>query len=91
MDVTVELYVSYCTPTTQAKKQSSSLSDLLTIKGVSFQEYDVGYDESRKGELKAMTGSADLPKLLVNGASIGTYDDIIMLEESGQLDALLGL
>ena len=62
---------------------------LLKRKGVAFQEIDVSDDPETRERLLRETGSHTVPQIFINGASVGGYDDIAMLDRRGALDPLL--
>ncbi len=63
---------------------------LLDAKDVDFQEIDVtGDDEARMALVAKAGGRRTVPQIFINGQSIGGYDDLRALEESGKLDQML--
>ena len=63
---------------------------LLDAKDVDFQEIDVtGDDEARLALVAKAGGRRTVPQIFINGQSIGGYDDLRALEESGKLDQML--
>jgi len=62
---------------------------LLRGKGVAFREIDVSNDEEARQRLLRETGSRTVPQIFINGASVGGYDDIALLDRRGALDPLL--
>ena len=63
--------------------------NLLFVKGVSFQVFDVTNDEEQRKLLTEQTGCDTIPQVFINGAFIGGCSDLQTLEELGQLDDLL--
>jgi glutaredoxin 3 len=80
----VEVYTTtYCPYCVRAKQ-------LLDAKDVDYTEIDVtGNDEVRIKLVEMSGGRKTVPQIFINGVSIGGYDDMRALEESGKLDALL--
>ena len=79
----VTIYVtSYCPYCTRAKA-------LLTRKGVSFTEIDVGNDPAKRAWLAEQTGMRTVPQVFINGRSVGGSDDIHALDRAGKLDPML--
>ena len=80
----VEVYTTtYCPYCVRAKQ-------LLDAKDVDYTEVDVtGNDEARIKLVEMSGGRKTVPQIFINGVSIGGYDDMRALEESGKLDALL--
>ena len=81
----VEVYsTDYCPYCVRAKQ-------LLDAKDVDYTEIDVTHDDKARISLVEKSGGRrTVPQIFINGASIGGYDDLRALEESGKLDSLLG-
>lgn len=81
----VEIYsTDYCPYCVRAKQ-------LLDAKDIDYTEIDVsGNDKARIALVEKSGGRKTVPQIFINGASIGGYDDLRALEESGKLDSLLG-
>jgi len=81
----VEVYsTNYCPYCVRAKQ-------LLDAKDIDYTEIDVtGNDEARMALVEKSGGRKTVPQIFINGQSIGGYDDLRALEESGKLDSLLG-
>jgi len=63
---------------------------LLTEKGVAFAEIGVLGDRAAKAEMiQRADGRRTVPQIFINGRGIGGSDDLMALERSGKLDALL--
>ena len=78
----VEVYAtSYCWYCRQAKA-------LLGRKGVEYESIDAT-DPARRREAIERSGRRTVPQIFIGGRSIGGYDDLRALEDSGELDALL--
>lgn len=61
---------------------------LLRNKGVPFQEKLLKTSEEMMA-LKAKTGWMTFPQIFVGEKMIGGYDDMVALDQSGELDRLL--
>ena len=81
----VEVYsTTYCPYCVRAKQ-------LLDAKDVDYTEIDVTGDEAARSALVEKSGGRKtVPQIFINGVSIGGYDDLRLLEETGKLDGLLG-
>ncbi len=82
----VEIYVKdncpYCEKAT----------DLFDAKGVEYETYNVSGDEALFEEMvERANGRQTAPEVFVDDELIGGWDDTCELEESGELDELLGL
>ena len=62
---------------------------LLNEKKISFQEIAVDIDSEKRAEMEKLSGRRTVPQIFINGKSIGGYDDLSALAQSGQLDILL--
>jgi len=87
----VEVFLSLATSSTKVKKDIQSLKFLLDKKGVKYLEYDVGTNEAKKNEAFGKSGVRTLPQLFIDGKYVGDYEAAQMLEETGELNDLLGI
>lgn len=79
----VEIYTQpWCAYCARAK-------DLLTRKGVAFREIEAPQGSPAREEAIRRSGRATVPQIFIDGTGIGGCDDLLALERSGQLDALL--
>jgi glutaredoxin 3 len=63
---------------------------LLTSKGVSYQDIDLGAQPARRAEMiERAGGRTTVPQIFIDGRHIGGCDDLHALDRSGQLDPLL--
>ena len=81
---TVEIYTkSTCGFCHMAKR-------LLTAKGVSFSEVDILVQPDRRAEMiQRANGRSTVPQIFIEGNHIGGCDDLMGLDRSGKLDAML--
>jgi len=87
----VEVFLSLATSSTKIKKDIQSLKFLLDKKGVKYLEYDVGTNPAKKDEAFTKSGTRNLPQLFIDGKFVGDYEAAQMLEETGDLNTLLGI
>lgn len=81
---TVEIYTSSLCGYCFAAKR------LLTQKGVSFAEIDVGGDpEQRQTMMSRAGGRHTVPQIFIGGQHVGGYDDLSALDRAGKLDPLM--
>lgn len=82
--VKVDVYsTNYCPYCVRAKQ-------LLDAKDIDYTEIDVtGDDAARMALVEKSGGRKTVPQIFINGNSIGGYDDLRALEESGKLDEML--
>ena len=63
---------------------------LLNEKGVEFTEIEAAYDPAKKQEMMQRSGGkATFPQIFIGDRHIGGCDDMMALEDRGQLDPLL--
>ena len=62
----------------------------LKSKGLDFREYDIK-KENKMEEMFERTGNKTVPQIIINGKSIGGYDDMIFLQKSGEFNELLDI
>jgi glutaredoxin 3 len=81
----IEIYTQpFCGYCYRAKK-------LLDDKGVGYEEIDVMEQPARRAEMVERAGGrSSTPQIFIDGKAIGGCDDMLALNRSGELDALLG-
>ena len=80
----VEIY------TTQICGFCHAAKKLLTRKGVSFSEIDVGRHPEKRAEMtQRANGGRTVPQIFIAGKHVGGCDDLYDLERRGKLDVLL--
>lgn len=62
---------------------------LFRQKGVDFEEIDVEASADARREMITRSGRRSVPQIFVGDAHVGGSDDLLALESSGRLDALL--
>ena len=83
-DKKIEVYSKeWCPYCTKAKA-------FLKSKGLDFREYDIK-KENKMEEMFERTGNKTVPQIIINGKSIGGYDDMISLQKSGEFNELLDI
>jgi glutaredoxin 3 len=82
----IEIYTkAWCGYCFRAKK-------LLDSKGVTYTEHDITMGGPKRAEmLKRKPDAFTVPQIFIGGQAVGGSDDLARLEQSGKLDALLGL
>ncbi len=73
---------SYCPYCTRAKQ-------LLTRKGVAFEEIDAEHDDQLRAWLVEKTGQQTVPQIFAGERSLGGFSDIDALDRQGKLDPIL--
>lgn len=80
----VQIYIKPTCPYCMRAKQ------LLTEKGVAFEEIDVNQQPEVYTALKQRTNHHTVPQIFIDEQFIGGCDQLYALERDGKLDALLG-
>lgn len=62
---------------------------LLTRKSVAFEDISVSNDPARRAEMEARSGNHTVPQIFVGDTHVGGFDELCVLEKSGELDKLL--
>jgi glutaredoxin 3 len=67
----------------------SAAERLLRGKGVEFENIDCTGDRAKREWLAEVTGRTTVPQVFIDGRPVGGYDDLKVLDRSGELDKLL--
>ena len=79
----VVLYTTrYCPYCVRAKQ-------LLSSKGVSFQDIPVDNDPEKRDEMMQKSGRHTVPQIWIGGTHVGGCDELYDLERQGKLDGML--
>lgn len=62
---------------------------LLTRKGVTYEEIDVGSSPQRLAEMLQRSNRRSVPQIFIGEHHVGGFDDLAALARGGELDALL--
>jgi glutaredoxin 3 len=62
---------------------------LLDGKGLSYEEINIEEINMSREQLAELTGGMTVPQIVVNGTSIGGFDKLMILSQSGELEKLL--
>ena len=74
----------WCGPCVYAKK-------LLNEKNIQYKEIDIEQNDISREDLEKMTGGSTVPQIIINDKCIGGFDQLLKLEQSGELNKLLWL
>jgi glutaredoxin 3 len=58
---------------------------LLDKRGVPYDEVNLAKDPSGRAELVRMTGMMTFPQVVIDGAPIGGYQELVQADRSGRL------
>ena len=75
--------------TTQWCPYCRNAKALLARKGQKWEEIDVEAEPARRREMVERSGRTSVPQIWIDERHIGGCDDLVALERSGELDALL--
>ena len=64
---------------------------LFETKNIEYEEINIEEVGISRLKLKEITGGHTVPQIVINGTSIGGYDQLIMLEQMNKLDELISL
>ena len=62
---------------------------LLTRKGISYEERVVNRDPDLRAEMERRSGRTSVPQIFIGDTHVGGFDELCMLDKSGELDKLL--
>ncbi len=65
--------------------------ELLSAKGVKFQEINVERNSATELKMRKESGRDTVPQIFIDGKSRGGFEDIADLDRAGKLDELLGI
>ena len=81
---TIQMYSkSWCPYCDRAKA-------LLRAKGQEWQEIDIEAEARLAAEMIERSGRRTVPQIFIDGQHVGGFDELQVLEDAGELDALLG-
>jgi glutaredoxin 3 len=63
---------------------------LLEAKNVTIKEVDIDSAPEKRAEMQNRSGRRTVPQIFIGDHHVGGSDDLLALEEAGQLDGLLG-
>ena len=73
---------SWCPSCVSAKR-------LLESKGVEYEEINIEEVNISRQELAKIAGSATVPQIIINETPIGGFDNLLELEQNGELNKML--
>jgi glutaredoxin 3 len=62
--------------------------ELLTRRGVAFEEINLAKDPAGRAQLVARTGMLSFPQVVVEGRVLGGFRELLQADQSGELAAL---
>lgn len=80
----VEIFTTPWCPYCHAAK------DLLSERGVPFEEQDVSGDPALRTAVRERSGRSTVPQIFIGGEAIGGYEELARLDRDGALLTLMG-
>ena len=79
MNPKITIYsTSWCQPCKLAKR-------LLESKGLEYSEIDIEDKGWSREDLNNITGGRTVPQIVIDGKTLGGYDDLLKLDQEGKL------
>jgi len=70
----------------------SAAKHLLNKKKISYTEFDIAVDSSKRQEMQEKTnGARTIPQIFIGDNHVGGYNELKALEVAGKLNSLLGI
>ena len=66
-----------------------SAKALLEKRGVAYEEINLARDSDARMRLQEVTGMVTFPQIVIDGTSIGGFDQLLAADRSGRLPELL--
>ena len=79
----IKIYSTSWCPSCNAAKA------LLKSKGLDYEEINIENEGMSRQQLSEITGGHTVPQIIVNGNSIGGFEQLMTLNQSGKLDDML--
>ena len=73
---------SWCPSCVSAKR-------LLESKNIAFKEINIEQENISREKLTEISGAGTVPQIMINNKSIGGFDKLLQLDQSGKLNKLL--
>ena len=64
---------------------------LLKDKGLEFEDVLVNGNDGTRTHMEALTNGRTVPQVVINDTPVGGFDELYKMEQSGELDQLLGI
>jgi glutaredoxin 3 len=75
--------------TTEMCPHCRSAKALLDRRGISYEEINLARDPDSRRELADITGMVTFPQILIDGAPIGGFQELLAADRAGRLNELL--
>lgn len=61
--------------------------NLLTKRGLEFEEVEVTHDTIKEKEMRDLSGGTTVPQIFFNNKAIGGYNELLEMDMQGQLES----
>lgn len=75
--------------TTEPCSYCRTAKALLEKRGVGFTEINLSKDAAGRAELASRTGMMTFPQIVIDGATLGGYQELAVADRDGRLDELI--
>lgn len=75
--------------TTDFCQYCRSAKALLDKRGIAYEEINLARDADARNQLHEVTGMVTFPQILIDGKSIGGFDQLLAADRAGRLPELL--
>ena len=75
--------------TTDMCSRCVSAKALLDRRGIAYEEVNLARDADSREQLSELTGMVTFPQIVIDGESIGGFDQLLAADRAGRLSELL--
>lgn len=75
--------------TTEACPFCTSAKALLAKRGIAYEEINLARDPDGRAELAEKTGMITFPQIVIDGETLGGFQELLAADRAGKLSALL--
>ena len=75
----IKIYTTTICPYCSAAKR------LFKERGFEYKEINIEHERMSREKLAELTGGRTVPQIIINGKPIGGYDDLLVLDQKGEL------
>ena len=68
-----------------------SAKRLLDSKNIAYTEINIENENISRGRLEEIAGAGTVPQIIINDKSIGGFDNLLKLEQTGELNKILDI
>jgi glutaredoxin 3 len=75
--------------TTNACSRCTSAKTLLGRREISYEEINLAKDPDGRAKLAELTGMVTFPQIVIDGKTLGGFDELLAADRAGRLSELL--